>query len=104
MITKAYASDVKRKCYKCERKLNFNEYILGNAHDNDKELKHLVALWNREEIEFYCCNCYRKEISGVEGSYLGFSPVAMRARPQARTRPLGLRLTLDRARTRRVGR
>ena len=43
-------------CYKCGKILFFKELLKAN-----KELtgEALATLWKREEVEFYCCSCYR---------------------------------------------
>ena len=43
-------------CHKCGKILFFKELLKAN-----KELtgEALATLWKREEVEFYCCSCYR---------------------------------------------
>ena len=42
-------------CFKCKRALRFAEMCTANLNE-DKE--YLKKLWELEEIEYYCCECY----------------------------------------------
>ena len=44
-------------CHKCGRGLFFQELLKANKNMTGE---HLATLWKREEVEFYCCSCYRK--------------------------------------------
>ena len=46
-----------RRCYGCGKYLHRMHFI--NAEQNDKyEFHYLKKIWENDEIELYCCNCY----------------------------------------------
>ncbi len=43
-------------CFNCKRELRFVEMCAANTN---KDKDRLRKLWKLEEIEFYCCSCYK---------------------------------------------
>ncbi len=43
-------------CFNCKRELRFEEMCAVNTN---KDKDHLKKLWKLEEIEFYCCSCFK---------------------------------------------
>lgn len=45
-----------RVCWNCNAKLTFEDYFSSNSHlDKTRALE----LWENNNVEFYCCSCYR---------------------------------------------
>lgn len=45
----------KRKCFRCEKELDFESYI---KNFDIKNIDYFTLIWNSKYIEFYCCHCY----------------------------------------------
>lgn len=53
----------KRVCWNCKSKLTFEDYYSTNPQlSKDKALR----LWESDNIEFYCCSCFRIIKSSIE--------------------------------------
>ncbi len=52
------ARDITRTCFECDKGLSFNEFYTSNLKDYPK--KQAAKLWCREEIEFFCCDCFER--------------------------------------------
>ena len=48
---------MKRRCYKCNRPINFGEFLIRNRGLSKERV---IKLWENNHIEFYCCLCYNK--------------------------------------------
>lgn len=53
----------KRICWECKDELDFWEFC---SQFKDGELEHVIALWQNERIEFYCCKCFKQRESEKE--------------------------------------
>lgn len=52
-----------RSCWNCRCDLDFWEYI---SQSNEKEFEYMIELWQNDNIEFYCCECFNQKISELE--------------------------------------
>lgn len=52
-----------RFCWKCKRKLTFQEF-----YNRNRILGKIKAInfWQNQNLEFYCCLCYKKEIQRIQ--------------------------------------
>jgi hypothetical protein len=49
------AKEIKRKCFRCDKVLKFDEFISANI---SKSKEYLTDIWFDEEVELYCCGCF----------------------------------------------
>jgi hypothetical protein len=50
------AKEIKRKCFRCDKALKYDEFIARNIGKLSKE--YLTEIWFDEEVELYCCGCF----------------------------------------------
>lgn len=45
----------KRKCFRCKRPIEFEEFYFKNKNISKQRL---IDLWQNDKLQFYCCLCY----------------------------------------------
>ena len=46
-----------RDCYECHKQLTWTNFMFKN-YPYGRE--YLQSLWENDDIEFYCCDCFKK--------------------------------------------
>jgi len=55
-----FSSDIKRKCYNCQKEIDYGDFCRTNRTTTPGEV--LENVWKSPYVELYCCTCFRKGV------------------------------------------